>query len=426
MSLPDTSPHPPIPDSPRRPADRRGRRRRRSQLNIPRDAEGRATLLASLSHRAYPTYELFVYGALCGAIAGLGLLLDSQALLLFAVLVAPLLLPWVGLLVAALTGSMRFFFETLAALLVSALFVFVTGVLAGLVARGFGPRAFNEAFIHSRLWWPDLLVLALGAVILTVSFVRSEAKPFLPSVLIAYELFLPLAAGGFGLGSGMSEIWPYGVLVFVVHFCWASMFGLLTLVALRIMPTTAESFVFSAAVAFILLAVLVVLMSGGSWSPPFNARADAPNAGPGIELSTQALPTDGSSPSLPPDTQTPVVTPFDTPQPATFVPTRAPTEAPTVTLTIEPTPVYVLVRAPRGGAVLRETPGGKGITTLDNFTYVQLLPETQDLSGYTWSHVVASPNGIRLDGWMVEQYLATANPSPTLESPATLAASATP
>ncbi len=257
-------------------------------------------MLASLSHRAYPTYELFVYAALCGAIAGLGLLLDSQALLLFAVLVAPLLLPWVGLLVAALTGSIRFFFETFAALLVSALFVFVTGVLAGLVARGLGPRAFNEAFIHSRLWWPDLLVLALGAVILTVSFVRSEAKPFLPSVLIAYELFLPLAAGGFGLGSGMSEIWPYGLLVFVVHFCWASMFGLLTLVALRIMPATTESFAFSVAVAFILLAVLVVLMSGGSWSLPFNVQAAVPNTGPGIELSTASLPADRPVPDAPP------------------------------------------------------------------------------------------------------------------------------
>ncbi len=49
--------------------------------------------------------------------------------------------------------------------------------------------------------------------------------------------------------------------------------------------------------------------------------------------------------------------------------------------------------------MLRETPGGKGITTLDNFTYVELLPETQDVSGYTWSHVVASPNGIRA-GWL--------------------------
>ena len=426
MNLSDTSPTSPLPESPRRTAERRGRRRRRSQIVVPRDAEGRAALITSLSRRAYPTYELFVYAALCGAIVGLGLVLDSQALLLFAVLVAPLLLPWVGLLLATVTGSVRFFFETLVALLVSATLVFFTGVLSGFAARALMPRTFSEAFIHSRLWWPDLVVLALGAVILTVSFVRSEAKPFLPSVVVAYELFIPLGAGGFGLGSGLGETWPHGLLVFVVHFCWACMFGLLTLAALRITPSSAESFVFSAAVAFVLLAVLVVLMNGGNWSSPFGLQAAISNPSTGPSLNLPAPPTDSSSPTAPVDSPTPVVTPFDTPQPATFVPTQPASETPTVAMTIEPTPIYVMVHAPRGGAVLRETPGGKGITALDNFTYVQLLPETQDLSGYTWSHVIASPNGVALKGWVVQLYLLTATHNPVLESATTPAATATP
>src|SRR5512141_609525 len=74
----------------------RARRRRRSQLIVPPDATGRAALIGSLSHRAYPTYELFVYAVLCGAILGLGYVLDSQALLLFGILVAPLLSPSLG------------------------------------------------------------------------------------------------------------------------------------------------------------------------------------------------------------------------------------------------------------------------------------------------------------------------------------------
>jgi hypothetical protein len=63
----------------------------------------------------------------------------SQALLVFAALVAPLLLPWVGLLLATVTGSMRFFFDILVALLVSAALVFVTGVV------GLRCRPFHEA-----------------------------------------------------------------------------------------------------------------------------------------------------------------------------------------------------------------------------------------------------------------------------------------
>ena len=82
-------------------------------------------------------------------------------------------------------------------------------------------------------------------------------------------------------------------------------------------------------------------------------------------------------------------------------------------MTIEPTPIYAQVNAPRGGAVLRETPGGDGITTLDNFTYVQILPETEEFSGYTWVHVIALTNGDRREGWIVQQYLETASGEPT-------------
>jgi hypothetical protein len=81
-------------------------------------------------------------------------------------------------------------------------------------------------------------------------------------------------------------------------------------------------------------------------------------------------------------------------------------------MTIEPTPMYAQVNAPRGGAVLRSTPGGDGITTLDNFTYVELLPETEFFTGYTWVHVIAITNGDRQEGWIVQQYLETPTPAP--------------
>src|ERR1700690_1675737 len=221
----------------------RARRRRRGQLVVPRDAEGRAEILHALAHRAYPSYELFVFALLCGAILGLGYFFDSQALLIFGILLAPLLTPWIGLLLSALTGSTRFFFETLTALLISSALIFFSGLLAGFAVRAFLPRTLNEAFLHSHLWWLDLIVLAIAAIILTISFVRSEDKPYLPSVMLAYELFLPLSAGGFGLGSGVAGIWPNGALVFLVHFAWAGLFGILTLIALRFLPKSLNGFV---------------------------------------------------------------------------------------------------------------------------------------------------------------------------------------
>jgi hypothetical protein len=396
----------------------RARRRQHGKLVVPQDAEGRAALLSSLAKRSYPTYELFVYAVLCGAILGLGYVIDSQALLLFGVLVAPLLLPWVGMLLATITGSTRFFFETMMALLISAALVFLIGALAGFAARLFMPRTFNEAFTHARLWWPDLIVLAIGAVILTISFVRSEDKPFLPSVMLAYEFFLPLSAGGFGLGSGLGTIWPHGLLVFLVNFAWAAMFGLITLLALRFLPTNLQGLIFSSGVSVVLIAVLVTLMTSGSWaSSGASAAQQGANANlPPTATSQVALvPEPTSTPLLetptPIATFTPTETVPPTPVPLTLEITLPATETPTVTLTFEPTPVYGRVHSGKG-VVLRATPAGKGLTTLDDYSIVEILPDTQDVSGYTWAHVIATQNGIRLDGWIAQAYLEVQTPAP--------------
>jgi hypothetical protein len=418
----------------RRGMAQRSRRRRRGQLLVPPDAASRSALIASLARRAHPTYELFIYAILSGAILGLGYVLDSQALLVFGILVAPLLSPWIGFLLATLTGSPRFFFETLMALLVSALLVFMIGIVAGLAARAFLPRTFNEAFMHSRIWWPDLAVLAIGAIILTISFIRSEARPFLPSVIVAYGFFLPLSAGGFGLGSGIGTLWPHGLLVFLVYFAWAGLFGLLTLAAMRFLPGTMLGFLMSAGVAIVLVATLLLLMSGGNWTPSFALEPPAatdtplPASSPPPTLNANLppiLPVESSTPVVAMATATPTVPP--TPVPVTLEVTLPPTASPTVTLTIEPTPVYARVHVSKGGgAVLRETAGGKGVTVLDNFSIVQVLPDTQDVGGTTWAHVIAIQAGNRLTGWIVQLYLDVATPAPNWVPSATPAATSTP
>ncbi len=432
-----TSPGPTIPSPDTRTARQAGprsRRRRRGQLQIPRDAEGRAALIASLARRSYPTYELFVYAILCGAVLGLGYVLDSQALLLFGVLLAPLLSPWIGLLLASLTGSARFFFETLMALLVSALLVFGIGALAGMAARLLMPRTFNEVFVHSRIWWPELAVLALGAIILTISFVRSESKPYLPSVMVAYGFFLPLSAGGFGLGGGINTVWPHGLLVFFVYFAWAGMFGLLTLLVMRFLPTSVSGFLMSIILAAVLVATLIMLMGGGNGSPFYSLQArqvpgtSTPPARPSPTVAASAAPiVSASSANAVIETATSTSTLPPTPVPLTLEVTLPATASPTITLTIEPTPVYARVRAHSGGGVvLRATPGGKGITILDNFSIVQVLPETQDVSGTTWAHVIANVAGNQMDGWVVQLYLDVATPVPNWQPSATPTFTATP
>src|SRR5512142_956418 len=258
-----TSPEPisqPAPEQSQACISARARRRRaHRRAYFPTDEKGRAALFTHLAHRAYPSYELFVFSFVSGVILGLGYFLDSQALLIFGILVAPLMTSWIGISLAAIAGSVRFFLQTVAALFVSSLIIFLSGYLAGFASHVVPPRAFNEAFIHSRLWWPDIVTITIAAIILTISFVRSEERPYLPSALLTYGLFLPLCAAGFGLGSGigLKEIWPQALFVFLVHFTWATFFALLTLFFLRFYPTSVGGISFTGLILVVLIAVIV-------------------------------------------------------------------------------------------------------------------------------------------------------------------------
>src|SRR5512147_1611778 len=246
MNYPETGSQPHPEQTPEFVSARARRRRAQRRAYFPTDEQERAELFAHLTRRAFPSYDLFVFSLVAGVILGLGYLFNSQALLIFGVLAAPLLTPWIGTTLSIVAGALRLFAQTVTALFVSSLIIFLGGLLAGFASRPFQPLTFNEAFTHSRLWPADLVILTIGAILITISFVRSEDRPYLPSALLAYELFLPLCAAGFGLGSGVDGIWPQGLSVFVVHLAWGTFFGLITLFFLHFYPTSFGGILFTA------------------------------------------------------------------------------------------------------------------------------------------------------------------------------------
>jgi len=395
-------------------------RRRRAQRRayFPTDEEGRAALFTHLAHRAYPSYELFVFSLVSGVILGLGYFLDSQSLLIFGILVAPLMTAWLGMSLATIAGSARFFLQTLAALFVSSLIIFLSGALAGFASRAIPPRAFNEAFIHSRLWWPDIVTVTIAAIILTVSFVRSEERPYLPSALLTYGLFLPLCAAGFGLGSGVGEIWPQGLFVFLVHLSWATFFAILSLFFLRFYPTSVGGLSFTALIFIVLIAIVTSLTGLGRWAmektglaTPIPASATAVLASPTPFSQITSSPKPDNATAL---IAVPTATPSRTPTVTSKTPQRTlpPTETSTSTVTAEPTPIIALIRASEGGgAFIREKPGGIVLATLGNGATVTIIPnDLQDVNKVIWVHVFALVNDKRVEGWMIQSVLQTATP----------------
>jgi len=431
MTFPDDQTLPPEPSMPD-PESRisaRARRRRARRTFFPKDAQGRAAVLASLAKRAYPSYELFIYSLVCGAVLGVGYIFDSYGVLLLGILFAPLMVPWVGLVLSIISGTPRLFLQTLAGLLISPLLVFGSSALAGFASRLVLPHTFNAAFTLSRLWWPDLIVMALGSILLTVSFVRSESKPYLPSVVVAYELFMPLSASGFGVGNGVGDLWPHGVLAFVVQLAWATIFGLITLAILRFRPLSGFGYIFAVGMFAAVIFTVYWLTNTPAIQPPESApEAALPPATQTLKPSPSVTPEIVQSPSvtvavlLPTgnestSTETSGATDETvTPVPLTLNVTLPVTETRTSTPEPEPTPIYAVIRAREGGgAYIRKDPGGNVLATLANGDIVQVLDGRQEFNGVQWIHVLATRNDIRVEGWIIQTVLETATPVPNWE-----------
>jgi len=429
MNYSESAPQPHPEQTPEFVSARARRRRAQRRAYFPTDEQGRAELFTHLARRAFPSYELFVFALVAGAILGLGYFFNAQALLIFGILVAPLLTPWIGISLAVVAGAPRLFAQTSIALFVSSLLIFICGWLAGFASRTFQPLTFNEAFIHSRLWWPDLIALTIAAILLTISFVRSEQRPYLPSALLAYEIFLPLCAAGFGLGSGVGigEIWPQGLFVFFVHLAWATFFGLITLFFLRFYPTSFGGVAFTGFTFIAIIAVLTVYTEFGNWIMRMTGLSTPVPAALIESTSTPpALPTITQSPNADQATAligVPAGTASRTPRATGTTITLPATDTPTSTVTAEPTPILAIIRASEGGgAFIRENPGGQVLVTLANGSTVTIVPnDLQDVNGVIWVHVFALVNDARVEGWMIQTVLQTATPVADWQPSATAA-----
>ncbi|MCK5313916.1 MAG: DUF389 domain-containing protein [Anaerolineales bacterium] len=370
------------------------RRRRAKRLLAPLDADQRAAFLDEVAHRASPSFDFFLFSLVAGFVLGIGLLLDTPALLLLGSLLAPLMAPVVGIGLGTVIGSVRFFLRSLIGLSIGGILVFGAGFAVGLVTYYWSPPSLDQASYYAQLSWSNFLVLALGACFTAAAMLDKKYNPVLPSVALAYALYIPLTIAGFGLSSGVSHLWPDGLVVFLIYLAWSALLGALTLAILGLRPLTLFGYTLGGVVTILVIILLIGLSGAGA-----------------VIGGQVALPTPIPTATY---TITPTATRTLTPVPptATLTPTLTTTSTatPTETATPTPTPMYALVQTEDGsGALLRAEPNGTVLGSYVDGTLMLILPATIDLDGVIWVNVVAPDEKV---GWMVQTLLATATPAP--------------
>lgn len=389
MDLHKTEQHPDDPDQ-LPPA----RRRRAKRLLAPLDTDQRADFLDEVAHRASPSFDFFLFSLVAGVVFGIGLLLDTPALLVLGALLAPLMAPVVGIGLGTVIGSVRFFLRSLVGLAIGSLLVFGAGFGIGLITNYWSPPSLNQATYYAQLSWANFLLLALGACFTAAAMLDKKYTPVLPSVALAYTLYIPLTIAGFGLSSGEPHLWPDGLVVFLIYLAWSALFGAMTLAILGLRPLTVFGYTLGGVVAILMIILLIGL---GGASVVISEQVALPTQTPTITYTITPTVTKTPTPIPPTVTLTPTLTTTST---ATATETALPT----------PTPMYALVQTEDGsGALLRAEPNGTVLGSYVDGTLMLILPATIDLDGVIWVNVVAPD---QKEGWMVQTLLATATPAP--------------
>jgi uncharacterized hydrophobic protein (TIGR00271 family) len=165
-----------------------------------------AEVSKSIRRGSRPSTDFSVMITLAAAIATLGLLLNSPAVIIGAMLVAPLMSPILGMGMALVIGDLRFFWTALGTTFRGILLAIITSFVVGSLVPGIS--ATNEILGRASPFVLDLGVALVSGAAAAYALSRKDVSAALAGVAIAAALAPPLATVGIGLV--LREYWISG------------------------------------------------------------------------------------------------------------------------------------------------------------------------------------------------------------------------
>jgi len=162
--------------------------------------ERRAVVLGDIEIGSQPTATYYVLLSISELIAGFALIIGSDATLIGANVVAPLMTPIIGISLGLMRGDLRLLRTALVAEFGGALIAVVLVYLLGLMPFWGDPTP--SLLAQTKPTLIDLLVAALAGFAGVLAMIDERVSPALPGVAIATALNPPVAAIGLCLAFG--------------------------------------------------------------------------------------------------------------------------------------------------------------------------------------------------------------------------------
>ncbi len=198
--------------------------RKKIQDLLPKiSAERREEVSLQLQNNSRPGFDFFLLVLLSSVIATQGLLVDSAAVIIGAMLVAPLMSPIIGIGLSSITGERQMLRNAVAALVRGA---GLAVLLAFLIAYSNQYLPFvvlvpdllpGEVISRAQPGPIDMIVALAGGTAAAFALSMPNISAALPGVAIATALMPPLCTVGIGLALGRWDIAGGALLLFLTN-----------------------------------------------------------------------------------------------------------------------------------------------------------------------------------------------------------------
>ena len=181
----------------------------------------RKEVIAEITPMAGPSFDFLLLVVLSSAIATLGLITNSPAVIIGAMLVAPLMSPIIGIGLASITGDTLMLRRAISALLrgavlaiaLSALLTFINSQLPILSLQTLP----QEVLSRTRPTPIDLVIALAGGLAAAYAMTQKNLSAALPGVAIATALMPPLCTVGIGIALGRGDVAGGALLLFTTN-----------------------------------------------------------------------------------------------------------------------------------------------------------------------------------------------------------------
>lgn len=234
------------------------------------DRESRIALVDRVQSSSHWDFDFFALMMLSAIIAAVGLIQDSAAVIIGAMLVAPLMTPILGLGLALVQGNAALAVYSFRAIVFGVGVAIGVAAVVGVATPGFEEPT-REILGRGEPGILDLFVAFASGVAAAYASCRPGLLAALPGVAIAAALVPPLASSGLALSLGNWFIAGSALLLFIINMVTIILATMITLWVVGVRNIRRTSSWIAAGVSAVLVSV-VVLAAVLEVEPPPNVE----------------------------------------------------------------------------------------------------------------------------------------------------------